>query len=179
MKDKRSVKMLVEASMMIALSMILYHITIYTAPQGGSVTAGSMVPLFIFALRWGMGPGILVGAGFGILELILRPFIFHPVQVLLDYPIAYGLLGLAGIGYRSKNQGLRSYIRIILGIILAISGRMLSHVLSGVIFFGDATGGQNPWIYSLIYNGSFLIPEMIISIIVLVLVWGIIQRRTI
>lgn len=52
------------------------------------------------------------------------------------------------------------------------SARMLSHVLSGVIFFGDTSGSQNPWTYSLIYNGSFLIPEMIISIIVLVLVWG-------
>lgn len=169
MNKRLNVKMLTEGGMMIALAVLLSYIKIYTLPNGGSITAGSMIPLMIFAIRWGVGSGIAVGATYGVLDFILKPYFYHPVQFILDYPLAFGLLGLAGLGYLSNNSN--GYAKISLGITLGIAGRMLSHTLSGVIFFAEYAGDQNPWIYSIGYNASYLVPELIISLLVLVLIW--------
>ncbi|HZK01161.1 MAG TPA: energy-coupled thiamine transporter ThiT [Tissierellaceae bacterium] len=169
MKKKANVRMITEGGMMIALSVLLSYIKIYTLPNGGSITAGSMIPLILFAIRWGVGPGIAVGACYGIIDFILKPYFYHPLQFLLDYPIAFGMLGLAGLGYfNNKNDG---YARLSLGVALGIAGRAMSHVLSGVIFFAEYAGDQNVWIYSIVYNLSYLLPELLISLLVLVLVW--------
>lgn len=173
MKKKWSVRMLTEGGVMIALSILLSYIKIYQSPQGGSVTAGSMIPIMFFAMRWGVGPGVFVGSIYGILHFILKPYFFHPVQVLLDYPVAYGFLGLAGIA-TIKNGKLdwEDRFLIFISILLAIGGRFVSHILSGVIFFAEYAGEQNPWIYSSIYNAGYLIPELIISSIILMLLWN-------
>ena len=172
MEKKNKVRMMTEGGIMIALSVLLSNIIIYQAPNGGSVSAGSMVPLLIFSLRWGVIPGILVGGLYGVLDFIIKPYFYHPLQFLLDYPIAFGLLGLAGLGYIYKERGnLNQYIMIIVGVGLGIFGRMISHVLSGVVFFAEFAGTQNPWIYSIIYNATYLIPEFIISVIILLLIW--------
>lgn len=167
-----SVRMFTEAGMMIALSILLSMIVLYQAPNGGSVSAGSMIPLLIFALRWGVGKGMLVGVMYGVLDFMLKPYFYHPLQFLLDYPIAFGLLGLAGLGYlyRSENQ-LNQNVMIVLGVLLGIFGRMISHVLSGVIFFAEYAGTQNPWLYSFGYNATYLVPEFIISVIILLMLW--------
>lgn len=177
MKKKTfDVKMLTEGGMMIALSLILSYIKIYTLPNGGSITAGSMIPLMIYALRWGVGPGIAVGATYGLLDFILKPYFYHPLQFILDYPLAFGLLGLAGIGLsKDKSNG---YAKLSIGICLGIIGRAISHTLSGVIFFYEYAGDQNPWIYSIGYNMTYLIPELIISLIVLIVLWKPIRSIT-
>lgn len=164
--------MMTEGGIMIALSVILSNIIIYQAPNGGSISAGSMVPLLIFALRWGIVPGMLVGGLYGVLDFILKPYFYHPIQFLLDYPVAFGLLGLAGLGYIYKErENSNQYIMIIIGVGLGIFGRMISHVLSGVIFFAEFAGSQNPWIYSIGYNATYLVPEFIISVIILLMIW--------
>lgn len=166
------VRMMTEGGIMIALSVLLSNIIIYQAPNGGSISAGSMVPLLLFALRWGIGPGIFVGGLYGMLDFILKPFFYHPIQFLLDYPLAFGLLGLAGVGYIYEDRETsKEYIMIVIGVGLGILGRMVSHVLSGVVFFAEYAGAQNPWIYSILYNASYLAPEFIISAIILVLIW--------
>lgn len=169
MKKGLNVKMLTEGGMMIALSILLGRIQLYHLPNGGSVTAGSMIPLMIFAIRWGVKPGILVGATYGLIDFILKPYFYHPLQFIFDYPMAFGLLGLAGLGYLSDNRN--GYAKLALGVALGIAGRMLSHTLSGAIFFAEYAGEQNAWIYSIGYNASYLIPELIISLLVLVLIW--------
>lgn len=171
MKKRWSAKMLAEGGILIALSLLLSYIKIYTAPNGGSVTAGSMIPIMIFAIRWGIVPGIFIGATYGILDFILKPFFYNPFQFLLDYPIAFGLLGLAGLAYSSRKEGTRGYSTLLMGIFLAIGGRMIAHVLSGVIFFASYAGNQNPWIYSLGYNATYLVPEFIISVVIISLIW--------
>ncbi|MBC8590463.1 energy-coupled thiamine transporter ThiT [Wansuia hejianensis] len=176
MNKKNSIKMLTEGGMMIALSILLGRIKLYEAPMGGSVTAGSMIPLMLFAIRWGIIPGIAVGATYGLLDFMLKPQFYHPIQFILDYPMAFGLLGLAGLGYFTKNYDAKGYFNLILGIILGIGGRMISHVLSGVVFFAEYAGDKNPWIYSIQYNAYYLIPELIISIVVLALIWKPIKR---
>lgn len=97
MKKNWSVRMLTEAGIFIALSIILGRIKIFNMPQGGSVTAGQMIPLIIFAMRHGAGPGIVVGAVYGLIDMLLGDSMYHPIQILLDYPIAFGALGLAGL----------------------------------------------------------------------------------
>lgn len=170
MKKRFNVRILTEGGMMIALAVLLSYIKLYQLPNGGSVTAGSMIPLMIFAVRWGLGPGFIVGASYGIIDFILKPYFFHPMQFIFDYPLAFGLLGLAGLGYIGDNN-VSGYAKLSLGISLGIGGRMLSHVVSGAIFFKEFAGGQNPWIYSLGYNASYLVPELIISLLVMVLIW--------
>lgn len=180
--EKWSTKMLVEAGLMLALSIILSKIKIFQAPQGGSVTAGSMIPILLFALRWGLGPGILTGISFGVLKLLLGGWVFSPVQAILEYPIAFGFLGLAGIFFNSidfnsnDKLNLSAYAKIIFSIFLAIGGRFLCHFLAGVIFFGEYAGSQNPWIYSVIYQSSYLVPEFIVSAIILSLLWKPLRR---
>lgn len=171
MGKKFNIRMLTEGGMMLALAILLNSIKIYQAPNGGSISAGSMIPIMIFALRWGIGPGIAVGGVYGLMDFILKPYFYHPLQFLLDYIIAFAFLGLAGIGHNKDKHENKGYASLVVGAVLAIGGRMLSHVLSGVVFFAEYAGDQNAWIYSIGYNATYLIPELIISIIVLILIW--------
>ena len=170
MNKRFNVKMLSEGGMMLALAILLNSIRIYQAPNGGSVSAGSMIPILLYAIKWGIGPGIILGSIYGLLDFIFNPFFYHPLQFLLDYIIAYGILGIAGISYAKEVKNYY-FAKSIIGTIIAIGGRLFSHVLSGVIFFAEYAGTQNPWIYSILYNASYLIPELIISIIVISLIW--------
>lgn len=168
---KWSVKMLVEAGVMIALAIVLDRIKIYEAPQGGSVTAGSMIPIFIFAFRWGLGPGLIAGGIFGLLQLMFGAWIFSPTQAILEYPIAFGCLGLAGIFSNKVYKDSKNIIGVVLGVLLGIGTRFICHLLAGVIFFSEYAGTQNPWIYSLGYQASYLVPEFIITVVILSIIW--------
>lgn len=176
MKKKWTIKMLTEGGVLIALSVILSYIKVYTAPNGGSVTAGSMIPIMLFAIRWGIGPGIMVGATYGMLDFLLKPQFYHPIQFILDYPVAFGLLGLAGLGYIGRNKDSNGYFNLLIGILLAIGGRMMAHVISGAVFFAEYAGDKNEWLYSIGYNATYLIPEFIISVVILLFIWKPIRR---
>ena len=94
----------------------------------------------------------------GILNLFLDPYIIHPIQLVMDYPLPFAALGLAGL---FPN-------RPMIGLVLGTAGRYVIHVLSGAIFFGAyAPEGMNPWIYSLGYNASYIVPNGIIAIVVI------------
>ncbi len=95
-KIKSSTKIIAEIVTFVALATALSYIKLFSLPQGGSVTAASMVPILWLALRRGAKVGLFGAAVYGCVQLVIEPFIFHPVQVLLDYPIAFGMLGLAG-----------------------------------------------------------------------------------
>ncbi len=169
---KWSTKMLVEAGIMIAMAIVLDRIKVYEAPQGGSVTAGSMIPIFLFAFRWGLGPGIIAGSIFGVLQLLLGGWVFSPTQAILEYPVAFGFLGLAGLfsnGIYGENKN--HIVGITTGVLLGVAGRFICHLLAGVIFFAEYAGSQNPWIYSLIYQASYLVPEFLISALILSIIW--------
>ena len=140
--------------------------------QGGSISF-AMIPIFIVAFRWGIKGGLLAGFLYGILQIIIGvAWIIHPAQALLDYPIAFTVLGWAGLfaphAKRSLTLGnTSSFIRWILaGVSLAIILRFISHYLAGVIFFNSMIDGLNIWLYSLVYNGSYLLPSLIINVFV-------------
>lgn len=172
MKRKMNIRMITEGGILIALSALLSNIIIYQAHNGGSISAGSMVPLLIFAIRWGIVPGIFVGGTYGLLDFLLKPYFYHPLQFILDYPLAFALLGLAGLGYIYKDGGKTNQnLKIVVGVGLGFFGRLMSHVLSGVVFFAEYAESQNPWIYSIVYNATYLIPEFFISVAILLLIW--------
>jgi thiamine transporter len=171
MSTQKTTKMLVEGGLMTALSTVLSLIVLFKMPQGGSVTAASMVPLMLFAFKWGLGPGILAGLTHGAIQAILPgAYVMHPVQFLLDYPVAFACMGLAGL-FRHKNWGMYP------GVVLAILLRFVCHLLSGVIFFASYAEGQNVWLYSTIYNGSFLAAELGISLLVMALLYAALPKR--
>lgn len=174
---KWTTKMIVEAGIMISLAFILSRIKIYQAPNGGSVTAGSMIPILLFAMRWGVGPGVVAGALFGTLKLMMGGYVFSPAQALLEYPIAFAVLGLAGISYNLISRKRGNYLfNTIFPVFLAISGRFICHFLAGIIFFGTNTAGQHPALFSLIYQSSYLIPEFIVSAVLISIIWKPLQQ---
>jgi len=165
------VKTMTEIAMVAALAVLLSVIKIYQAPFGGSVSL-VMVPIFLFAFRRGIGPAMIAGALTGTIKIMTDAYVVHPIQFLLDYPVAYLVLGLAGIYRIKKDQsiGMKTFY-ISLSIIFATFFRLLSHVASGVIWFGSyAPESMNVYLYSIVYNLYYLVPEMIISIIVTALV---------
>ncbi|AZO95221.1 energy-coupled thiamine transporter ThiT [Iocasia frigidifontis] len=167
MPNKR-VRMMTEMGLAVALSVVLNFFRLWKMPQGGSVSL-EMMPILIIALRWGGFPGMLTGFIYGLAQLMFDAYIVHPVQLLLDYPVAYMLLGLAGfIVIKNRSQRL-FYCTAFAGVLIGGLGRFLSHLLSGVIFFGHyAPEGQNVWLYSTIYNGSFILPSLIVSFIIII-----------
>ena len=160
-RDRRkwSTRMMANASLCIALAFILSFIKLYEMPQGGSVTLASMLPVFMFAYAYGVAPGLCVGFAYGLLQFIQGGWFVHPVQFLLDYPLAFAMLGFAGIAKNlPENWGL------IPGILLGTLLRFLCAFLTGVFFWGDGAGEQNVLIYSAVYNGTYLIPETFICL---------------
>lgn len=151
---------MVEGGVMIALATVLSMIKVYQLPNGGSITAASMVPIIFYALRHGAEKGYFVAFVYTAVQFIVDGAKFvYPLSILLDYLLGFGLLGTAGFFKGSCNKA-------VLG--ASISGflRFLAVFLSGWIVFGSyAPEGMNPALYSLLYNASYMIPEIIITII--------------
>jgi thiamine transporter len=168
MRKRMGVHAVVEAGLAIALSIVLGLIVVYKMPQGGSVSAGAMVPILLLALRRGPVVGITAGLAYGVIHYFQDPYFVHPVQFLLDYPLSSACLGLAGL-FRPRP---------VVGVLVGTLGRFASHLLSGVVFFASyAPKGMNPWVYSAVYNGSYLIPEFIIAALIIVAVWRVPAAR--
>ncbi len=156
---RRSVVFLTEIGVSVALAAVLGTVRIYRAPQGGSVSL-VMVPILYLALRRGPGSGMLAGIVLGVVKLLLDPYVVHPLQVVMDYPLAYGVLGIAGAFPRYPT----------LGVLAGSLARFLVHLLSGVVFFASyAPEGSNVWAYSALYNASYMVPEAAISAILMFL----------
>jgi len=163
-KVKWTTQMLTCAALSIALSFILSLIRLYKMPQGGSVSAAGMLPLLLFAYVFGAAPGITAGIVYGILDFINASYFVSIWAFLLDYPIAFGLLGLAGLFGKMKNQN----IGLPVGIVVACAARFTASVMSGVMFYAAyAEGtGLSPLLYSVTYNGSYMLPDTLICVVV-------------
>lgn len=145
----------------IALALVTSYIKVWEMPMGGSVTLLSM--LFICLIGYWFGPkyGLLAGAAFGLLQFIIEPYMLSLPQVLLDYPLAFGALGLSGF-FRNRKWGLQ------IGYIAGVLGRFICSTLSGVVFFASyAPEGMNPWVYSSLYQITYLGTEAILTLIII------------
>lgn len=160
-------KKIVYGGICISISFVLSYIRIFHLPQGGSVTLASMFPLVLYSMIFGPVAGIVAGFAYGMLQLIQDMWVVNIAQLLLDYPLAFGCIGIAGIAPKAiKNVQLRTF----LAVTIAILGRGAMHVISGWLFFSDyAPEGMHPFIYSLGYNGTVILGELVITLVLAML----------
>lgn len=158
-----TVKQLVFCAMAIALGTVLSNIKLFSFPWGGSVTLLSMLVICLPGYFFGLGAGLLAGVAYGVLQLLIDPYVLYPMQLVVDYLLAFGALGLSGLFFRSKNGLVKGYIA-------AVFGRYLFAVISGWIFFGAyAWEGWAPLPYSLAYNAIYIFAEAAVTVIILLL----------
>jgi len=158
-----TIKQLAFCAMAIALGTVLSNIKIFHFLYGGSVTLLSMLVICLPGYFFGLGAGLMTGLAYGVLQLLIDPYVLYPMQLIVDYFLAFGALGLSGLFSNTKNGLVKGYIA-------AVLGRYVFAVISGWIFFGTyAWEGWNPLPYSLVYNASYIFSEAAISIIVILL----------
>lgn len=173
--DKRKIsdtRSIVFGGIAIATSFALSYIKFYEMPQGGSLTLASLLPLMIYCCMFGTRRGVIVALLYGTLQAIQDPWIIHPMQFLLDYPLAFGMIGISGIfveknvfRFKGNKQRLNKLLGFLAGGIVAVIGRYACHVMSGLFAFADMTNGWGPAIvYSLGYN-AFAFADMAIALV--------------
>ena len=172
---KTSTKILVEGALIVALATILSFIRVMKLPWGGSVTLLSMLPITLFSVRRGLRAGLAASVLFSLIEFFqgitdglfgwgLTPGMLIAC-ILLDYLLAYSVLGLAGL------FGKKTYSGAMTGITLSVALRFLVHFLSGIIIWksvGALWGNfttDNFYLYSFLYNGAYMLPELIFTLI--------------
>lgn len=159
------------AAICIAMSFALSYLAPIKMPQGGSVTIASLLPLMIYSYMFGVRKGVFAGFIYGLLQAVQDPFIVHPAQFLLDYPIAFACIGLAGLCAKWKALEKLPQLQFAIGAVVAGIFRFASHVLSGVFAFSEYSTLDNVWLYSLGYN-SFVFADLAIVIVAGVLVFS-------
>lgn len=153
------------AAICAALSFALSYIRFIELPQGGSVTLVSLLPLMIYSYKFGIRRGTALGAIYGLLQFIQGPWFYHPVQFLLDYPIAFAAIGLAGLFHDLKIFEDKKPLQFALGAIAAVILRYFSHVVSGIFVFGSGDPENYSAVaWSFLYN-SFAFADMAICIV--------------
>ena len=173
-KTKQSVKILCVSAVMLALSVVLALIRIKPVPWGGSITLLSMLPVVMVSILYGIRPGLVCALGFSLFQLwqgiamdgLLAWGLTSGMLtacILLDYVLPFLVLGLAGL---FRKKGIPGYL---LGIVLVLSLRFVSHILSGVFIFHSAGvlwegfSTENEWLYSFIYNATYMLPEIALT----------------
>lgn len=157
-----STRQLVFSAMAVALATVTSLIKLLDLPMGGSITLLSMLFICLTGYWYGLGAGLMTAVAYGFLQLIIGPYIISLPQLLVDYIFAFGALGLSGLFSKSRNGLIKGYIAGVLG-------RYFFAFLSGMIFFGTyaADYGMSAPVYSLAYNGIYLITEAVITIVIL------------
>ncbi|MFR4307797.1 energy-coupled thiamine transporter ThiT [Acidaminococcus intestini] len=151
-----SVSMAASSGLMLAMAVILTAFPFYRMPNGGSVTLGGMLPLFFISFAYGPEVGMLAGFAYSLMNLVMAPYILHPVQVLFDYPLPFMALGLAGCFPRHHMAGITA----------AVAVRLFFHFLSGVVFFGSyAPAGTSIYLYSFVTNLTYFLPNLVICLV--------------
>ena len=155
------VRQLVFCAMAIALGTVLSEIKIISFPWGGSATLLSMLVICLPGYFFGLGAGLMTGVAYGALQLLIDPYVIFPVQLVVDYFLAFGALGLSGLFTNAKHGLLKGYLTGVLG-------RYVFVVISGWIFFSEyAWEGWPVLPYSLVYNGIYIFAEAAVTLAVL------------
>lgn len=156
----RPPKVLAEIAVATALAVVLglFKLKLPHLLYGGSISLHAL-PIFMVAIRHGVRPGIMTGIAYSAVNFALGPFFLHPLQVLLDYPLAFGALGIAGMP-RSPTRS-----AVALAVVMASAARFGMHFASGMLYFGHlAPEGTSVWQFSILYNASYIVPETLISL---------------
>lgn len=165
-KRNLTTRMLTEGALLMAIAQILSFVKFYELPFGGSITL-AMLPILLYSVRWGLGSGLLGGFVFGVLQFMFDGgFAIGWQSILGDYLFAFAALGLAGL-FHGKKGG------IFYGTVVGCFARFLVHYVVGATvwaeympeeFFGMTM--TTPWFYSLLYNGSYMLLNMLLALIV-------------
>ena len=175
-KRRLYTRMLCEGAIMVALALVLNQLKIFRLPNGGSITL-EMLPIFFYAVRWGVGPGLLAGFAFGLLQMFIDGAVAWGWQsLLLDYLVAFTPLGLAGL-FKGKDWG------IFAGTVLGSVVRFIVHFISGITIYAIVAPTElfnmtftSPWMYSLAYNGSYMAIDMALCLVVFGLLYKPLKR---
>jgi thiamine transporter len=162
---KFNTKKITFTAMMIALALIfeIFSTFVLPLPQGGNVSVVA-IPLMILGYYYGVPTAMLGGVIVGVSQgLFVPPFVVNPIQYLLDYVFPFAFMGMATVFIKLNPK--QEKILLSLGILLSLTLRYISHVISGTLFFAEYAGDQIPIIYSLIYNITFIGPTLIITLI--------------
>jgi thiamine transporter len=168
MKSQKLQKMVVTA-VMLAMATALSLVKIFQMPLGGSVTLLSMLPIVMISIEYGVPWGLVSAFLYSLIQLSLdfgaimgwglTPFTLIG-SIVFDYLVAYTVIGIAGIFRKGGSKG------ICIGILIALSARLVSHIISGCIFFAAACPENwNVFLYSICYNGAYMLPEMVFTMI--------------
>ncbi len=162
-KTKISTRRLIFSAMAIALAYVTSYIKIIHMPMGGSVTLFSMFFVTMVGNWYGMRTGMAAAFSYGLLQFVAGPYILSVPQVLCDYLLAFGALGLSGLFSESRYGMIKGYL-------MGVTGRFVFSVLSGFVFFADyAPEGMNPLVYSVAYNAAYLYAEAGITFVILLI----------
>jgi len=174
--DNKRLLMLVEIAIFAAIGLVLDQVSFKVWAQGGSVSL-VMVPIILIAFRWGLIPGLTTGLLIGVMQTMFGAYVIHWLQGTLDYGVAFTVVGLAAVVRgpvleAAKNLNKKKMaLYIILGTVLAGFLRYAAHTIGGAVFFAEYAGDQNAWVYSIIYNGTYMLPATILTAIVGVLLF--------
>ena len=161
---KLSVKQLVFCAMAMALAVVTSNIKIWRMPMGGSITLLSMLFISLIGYWYGLRTGLLTAIAYGLLQLVIDPYIISLPQLFFDYIFAFGALGLSGLFSNSKNGLYKGYAA-------SVIGRFIFAFISGVAFFGSSAAGygMSVPVYSICYNGAYIGAEAVITFVILAL----------
>jgi thiamine transporter len=155
-RSQWTVRELIFGALCIAIAFALSYLRFFEMPQGGSITPASMLPIVMFAYVYGTPKGLIVALAYGLLQLLQDAYVVHWAQLIMDYCLAFLPLALAGLFKKSMLPG----------VLIGGLGRLVFSTLSGVIFFAEYAGDQNVWLYSVIYNGTYLLPDTAICFVI-------------
>lgn len=174
-KKNNPTLMLVHGALCIAIAFVLSYIKLFSMPTGGSITLASMLPLMIYANRYGVKHGLLAGLVYGFLQYFQGGYIVHWAQFMLDYPIAFMLIGLGGLTKGDKN--------LVFSVLIGGVARFISHLISGILVFGDYVMigadavqgvaftemlGAN-FVVSFVYNAPYMFADIAICVVIALL----------
>ena len=165
------VRMLAEGGLMVVLAQILGYIKLWEMPWGGSICL-SMLPIFLFAVRWGLSSGLMAGFVLGVLQFMFDGgFALGWQSILGDYLVAFTVLGFAGL-FRGKKGG------IFTGTVVGSAARFLVHYVVGATIWAEYMPEEffgmtmtTPWFYSFLYNGFYMVIDMILCLIIFALLY--------
>ncbi len=181
MKNTKTI-MLVEGAVMIALAVVLSFVKVYKLPWGGSITLLSMLPICLFSIKYGVLKGLAVSLVYALAQMFIDlaevlSWGLTPVSliscILIDYILAYTVIGFAGI---FRNHGVPGRVA---GTMFALFLRFVAHFISGVFIWGsfgelwEGFSTDNSYLYSFLYNGSYMLPEIVFTAIGAVILFSV------
>lgn len=167
---KVRLRALCEGAVMVALAQVLSYLKLWELPQGGSITIG-MLPIFLYCVRWGFGPSMLVSSAYAVLQLLFDGAYAWGWQSMVgDYLVAFAVLGLGGLCWKMKGG-------FYWGAALGCGARFLVHYVVGATLWAESMPPEffgmtmtTPWFYSALYNGSYMLIDLVLMLAVIALV---------